>query len=55
MILRSLTRHVRDQNCFAVGLNLCIVLVGDMLAYCLTRFGCRRMMMTLRRMRCIGR
>jgi len=28
MILRSLTRHVRDQNWFAVGLDLLIVVVG---------------------------
>jgi len=28
MILRSLTRHVRDQNWFAVGLDFLIVVVG---------------------------
>ncbi len=28
MILRSLTKHVRDQNWFAVGLDFCIVVVG---------------------------
>ena len=28
MILRSITRHVRDQNWFAVGLVFLIVIVG---------------------------
>ena len=28
MILRSVTRHVRDQNWFAVGLDFMIVIVG---------------------------
>ena len=28
MILRSITRHVRDQNWFAVGLDFLIVIVG---------------------------
>ncbi|CAN0603893.1 unnamed protein product, partial [Ectocarpus sp. 12 AP-2014] len=28
MILRSLTKHVKDQNWFAVGLDFAIVIVG---------------------------
>jgi len=28
MLLRSITKHVRDQNWFAVGLDFCIVVVG---------------------------
>jgi len=28
MILRSVTKHVKDQNWFAVGLNVIIVIVG---------------------------
>ncbi|MFP4335133.1 MAG: hypothetical protein ACLFQC_06610 [Wenzhouxiangella sp.] len=28
MILRSVTRHVRDQNWFAVGIDFLIVVVG---------------------------
>ena len=28
MILRSITKHVRDQNWFAVGIDFLIVVVG---------------------------
>jgi hypothetical protein len=28
MILRSLTKHVKDQNWFAVGLDFAIVVIG---------------------------
>ena len=28
MILRRITKHVRDQNWFAVGIDFCIVVIG---------------------------
>jgi hypothetical protein len=33
MILRSLTKHVKDQNWFAVGLDFLIVVVGILIAF----------------------
>jgi len=36
MLLRSMTKHVRDQNWFAVGLDFCIVLAGILIAFQIT-------------------
>lgn len=36
MLLRSLTKHVRDQNWFAVALDFCIVVVGILIAFQIT-------------------
>ena len=33
MILRRLTKHVKDQNWFAVALNFCIVVLDIQLAF----------------------
>jgi hypothetical protein len=38
MILRSLTKHVRDQNWFAVGLDFFIVVVGILIAFQITNW-----------------
>ena len=39
MILRSITRHIRDQNWFAVGLDFLIVVLGILLAFQITEWG----------------
>ena len=36
MILRRLTRHVKDQNWFAVALDFCIVVLGILIAFQIT-------------------
>lgn len=38
MILRSLTKHVKDQNWFAVGLDFFIVVAGILLAFQITNW-----------------
>lgn len=38
MILRRITKHVRDQNWFAVALDFCIVVVGILLAFQITNW-----------------
>lgn len=38
MILRSLTKHVNDQNWFAVALDFCIVVVGILIAFQITNW-----------------
>ena len=38
MILRRLTKHVKDQNWFAVGLDFVIVVVGILLAFQITNW-----------------
>ncbi len=38
MLLRSLTKHVRDQNWFAVGLDFFIVVVGILIAFQITNW-----------------
>lgn len=38
MLLRSMTKHVNDQNWFAVALDFCIVVVGILLAFQITNW-----------------
>ena len=38
MLLRSLTKHVRDQNWFAVALDFFIVVVGILIAFQITNW-----------------
>ncbi len=38
MILRSITKHVKDQNWFAVGLDFLIVLAGILIAFQITNW-----------------
>ncbi len=38
MILRRITKHVKDQNWFAVGLDFCIVVVGILIAFQITNW-----------------
>jgi hypothetical protein len=38
MILRRVTKHVKDQNWFAVGLDFCIVVVGILIAFQITNW-----------------
>jgi len=38
MLLRSLTKHVKDQNWFAVALDFLIVVVGILLAFQITEW-----------------
>lgn len=38
MILRRISKHVKDQNWFAVGLDFCIVVVGILLAFQITNW-----------------
>jgi len=42
MILRSLTRHVRDQNWFAVGIDFLIVVVGVFIGIQVANFNAAR-------------
>ena len=42
MLLRSLTKHVKDQNWFAVALDFFIVVVGILLAFQITNWNERR-------------
>ena len=38
MLLRSITKHVREQNWFAVGLDFFIVVVGILIAFQITNW-----------------
>lgn len=38
MLLRSLTKHVKNQNWFAVALDFCIVVVGILIAFQITNW-----------------
>jgi endonuclease III-like uncharacterized protein len=38
MILRSLTKHIKDQNWFAVGLDFVIVVTGILIAFQITNW-----------------
>ena len=38
MLLRKITKHVRDQNWFAVALDFFIVVVGILLAFHITNW-----------------
>ena len=42
MILRRITKHVRDQNWFAVGLDFLIVVLGILLAFQITQWSAER-------------
>ena len=42
MILRSITRHVRDQNWFAVGIDFVIVVAGILIAFQITNWAAAR-------------
>ncbi|MBK8198164.1 MAG: hypothetical protein IPK75_07310 [Acidobacteria bacterium] len=42
MILRRLTKHVRDQNWFAVGLDFLIVVLGILIAFQITNWSNER-------------
>jgi len=42
MRLRSLTKHIRDQNWFAVALDFFIVVVGILIAFQITNWNARR-------------
>jgi len=42
MILRSVTRHVRDQNWFAVGIDFVIVVAGILIAFQITTWAAAR-------------
>lgn len=42
MILRSITKHVRDQNWFAVGLDFVIVVVGILIAFQISNWSAAR-------------
>ncbi|MBL4617818.1 MAG: hypothetical protein JKY46_08980 [Robiginitomaculum sp.] len=42
MILRSITKHVKDQNWFAVGLDFFIVVAGILIAFQITNWNERR-------------
>ena len=42
MILRSITKHVKDQNWFAVVLDFCIVVLGILIAFQITNWNERR-------------
>jgi len=39
MLLRNITKHVRDQNWFAVALDFFIVVVGILIAFQITNWG----------------
>lgn len=39
MILRRITKHVKDQNWFAVALDFVIVVVGILIAFQITNWG----------------
>ena len=49
MILRSITRHVKDQNWFAVGLDFLIVVLGILLAFQITEWSAERQERTAER------
>ena len=38
MLLRSVIKHVKDQNWFAVGLDFCIVVFGILIAFQITNW-----------------
>jgi hypothetical protein len=38
MILRSITKHVKEQNWFAVALDFCIVVIGILMAFQITEW-----------------
>ena len=42
MRLRSLTKHIREQNWFAVALDFVIVVVGILIAFQITNWNERR-------------
>ena len=42
MILRSITKHVRDQNWFAVGIDFVIVVAGILIAFQITNWAAAR-------------
>jgi len=42
MILRSVTRHIRDQNWFAVGLDFAVVVIGILIAFQITTWNEQR-------------
>ncbi|KJS39716.1 MAG: hypothetical protein VR74_00560 [Hyphomonas sp. BRH_c22] len=42
MILRRLTKHMEDQNWFAVGLDFCIVVLGILIAFQITNWSAAR-------------
>ena len=49
MILRRFIKHVSDQNWFAVGLDVCVVIVGIFLGMQVTDWNERRQTMALER------